>query len=129
MSVAQHVASVLQLKVQLVRKLLDHGLQAHLGTNKRNNARQVSLGGSACFSPPIVTAERPPHLLGYPPQLVVTVASVWVQVHPERSSENEDFLVKPKGKQGQSESPSIPSFPQLLNIGDEIVIFQTENSA
>lgn len=83
-----------------------------------------------CFTSLIVTAERPPHLLGYPPQLVVTVASVWVQVHPERSSENEDFLVKTKGKQRQSESSSILRFfSAFKHWGWNIVIFQTENSA
>lgn len=34
------------------------------------------------------------HLLSYPPQLFIAVTPVWVQVHPESSSQNKDFLFK-----------------------------------
>lgn len=86
MSVAQHVAAVLQLEVQLVGELLDHRLQTHL-REQRDGVTRSRLAEDHQQS----TGELL-YLLSDPPQLVVTIATMRVQVHPERSSENKDFL-------------------------------------
>lgn len=66
-----------------------------------------------------------PHLLRYLPQLLITVASMWIQVHPESAGQNKDFLFKTEQLKSHSSRARLESTLDNNNL-DQLRLHRLE---